>query len=93
MSRVASRRSCDFRGAHWLGTTEARPDLLLDFVGVGVLEAGACCVWYFAALRPILPGCAVVASDRNSTVLRQEAVVPILDAAPVIVLSELPVPP
>ncbi|MGU7775713.1 hypothetical protein ACV229_36875 [Burkholderia sp. MR1-5-21] len=68
--------------AHWRGATEARLDLLLDFVGVVVLEAGTCCAWYFAILRPVRPGRATVVYDPTVTVLQQEAVVAIPEATP-----------
>lgn len=60
--------------APWLGTTEARLDLLMNFVLVVVLEGTACYCWYVVGLGPVATRRAVVASDRNSTVSRPEVV-------------------
>lgn len=68
--------------AHWLGTTEARLNLLQDFACVVVLEGTACFAWYFAGLGAVAPGRAAVVYDRNATVLRQEAVAPVPEATP-----------
>jgi hypothetical protein len=66
--------------AHWLGTTEARLNLLQDFACVVVLEGTACFAWYFAGLGALAPGRAAVVYDRNATVLQQEAVAPVTKA-------------
>ncbi|MBF3536326.1 hypothetical protein ISG10_01700 [Burkholderia pseudomallei] len=65
--------------AYWLGTTETRLDLLLNFVCVLVLEGAACAAWYFAIPKPVQP----VVCDRNATVLQREAVASIPEATPV----------
>jgi hypothetical protein len=62
--------------AHWLGTTEARLDLLLDFANAVVLEGTACFAWYFAGLGAVARGRKAVTSDRNATMSQQEAVAP-----------------
>lgn len=62
--------------ARWLGTTEERLDLLMDFLGVIVLEGAACVAWYLAIPRPGLSKRAALVDDRNTTVLQQEVVAP-----------------
>ncbi|CAB3778258.1 hypothetical protein [Pararobbsia alpina] len=69
--------------ANWLGTTEARLSLLLDFAYVVVLEGTACFAWYFAGLGAAALGRKAVASDRNATSSQPEAVAPIPKATPV----------
>jgi hypothetical protein len=66
--------------AHWLGTTEARLNLLQDFVCVVVLEGTACFAWYFAGLGAVVLGRKAVGYDRNTTELQQEAVASIPEA-------------
>ncbi|WP_158934120.1 hypothetical protein [Burkholderia sp. S171] len=66
--------------AHWLGTTEARLNLLQDFACVVVLEGTACFAWYFAGLGGLAPSRAAVVFDRNATVPQQEAVAPVTRA-------------
>ncbi|KGS49955.1 hypothetical protein X961_2978 [Burkholderia pseudomallei MSHR5613] len=65
--------------AYWLGTTETRLDMLLNFVCVLVLEGAACAAWYFAIPKPVQP----VVCDRNTTALQREAVASIPEATPV----------
>ncbi|MFM0213247.1 hypothetical protein PQQ96_38315 [Paraburkholderia sediminicola] len=66
--------------AHWLDTTEARLNPLLDFTCVVVLEGTAGFARYLAGIRPVAPGRTAVASDRMTTMPQHEAVVPILEA-------------
>lgn len=68
--------------ASWLGTTEARLNLLLDLACVVVLEGTACFAWYFAGFGVVVLGRKAVASDRNGTMSQQEAVAPIPKATP-----------
>ncbi|RBB37537.1 hypothetical protein DPV79_21310 [Burkholderia reimsis] len=62
--------------APWLGTTEARLDLLMNFVLVVVLEGTACYCWYFVGLGAVATRRAAVADDRNATTLESQAIVP-----------------
>ncbi|WP_395061132.1 hypothetical protein [Paraburkholderia silvatlantica] len=68
--------------AQWLGTTEARLDLLLDFVCVIVLEGAACVAWYFAIPGPARRDRAAVVCDPDATALPQEAVAPNVGVIP-----------
>ncbi|MGB8416984.1 hypothetical protein [Paraburkholderia sp.] len=65
--------------AHWLGTTEARLNTLLDFVCVVVLEGVACFAWYFAALRPVVVGRTAISFDGKTTLPQHESVAPVPD--------------
>lgn len=69
--------------AYWLGTTETRLDLLLNFVCVLVLEGAACAAWYFAIPKPVRSSRVAVICDRNTTVPQREAVASIPEATPV----------
>jgi hypothetical protein len=60
--------------AHWLGTTEARLELLRDFIYVVVLEGTACFAWYFAGLGLVALDRAAIVDDKK-TVLQSQAVV------------------
>ncbi|HDR9181075.1 TPA: hypothetical protein QDB06_001614 [Burkholderia vietnamiensis] len=62
--------------APWLGTTEARLDLLMNFVLVVVLEGTACFCWYVVGLGVVATRRAAVVDDRNATSLESQAVVP-----------------
>lgn len=62
--------------APWLGTTEARLDLLMNFVLVVVLEGTACFCWYVVGLGGVATRRAAVVDDRNATSLESQAVVP-----------------
>ncbi|RQU27461.1 hypothetical protein DF147_35215 [Burkholderia cenocepacia] len=62
--------------APWLGTTEARLDLLMNFVLVVVLEGMACFCWYVVGLGAVATRRAAVVDDRNATTLESQAVVP-----------------
>ncbi|WP_176114835.1 hypothetical protein [Burkholderia cepacia] len=62
--------------APWLGTTEARLDLLMNFVLVVVLEGTACYCWYVVGFGAVGTRRAAVEDDRNATTLESQAVVP-----------------
>ena len=62
--------------APWLGTTEARLDLLMNFVLVVVLEGTACYCWYVVGLGAVATRRAAVVDDRNATTVESQAVVP-----------------
>ncbi|EOH6072884.1 hypothetical protein ACMAVI_001736 [Burkholderia cenocepacia] len=62
--------------APWLGTTEARLDLLMNFILVVVLEGTACYCWYVVGLRAVGTRLAAVVGDRNANTLESQAVVP-----------------
>jgi hypothetical protein len=62
--------------APWFGTTEARLDLLMNFVLVVVLEGTACFCWYFVGLGTVATRRAAVVADRNATVLESQAITP-----------------
>ncbi|RBB36982.1 hypothetical protein DPV79_23570 [Burkholderia reimsis] len=68
--------------APWLGTTEARLDVLMNFVLVVVVEGAACFGWYFVGLGVVSASRAAVASDRSATVSQWEAVVPMPEVTP-----------
>lgn len=68
--------------AHWLGTTEARLNTLLNLVCVVVLEGVACFAWYFAGLRRVSVGRTAVASDHQTTMPQHEPVVSLPAVAP-----------
>ncbi|KVX34775.1 hypothetical protein WT32_18385 [Burkholderia anthina] len=80
-SRRANPATSTF--AYWLGTTETRLDLLLNFVSVLVLEGAACAAWYFAIPKPGQPGRVAAVCERNTTVPQREAVASIPEATPV----------
>lgn len=63
--------------ATWLGTTEARLDLLMNFALVVVLEGTACFCWYMVGLGAVATRRAAVVDDRNTTVFESHAVVPV----------------
>ncbi len=52
--------------AHWIGTTEARLNTLLDLVCVVVLEGVACFAWYFAGIRLVSFGRTAVTPDHQT---------------------------
>lgn len=62
--------------APWLGTTEARLDLLMNFVLVVVLEGTACFCWYVVGLGAVATRRAAVVDARNSTTMESQVVVP-----------------
>lgn len=62
--------------APWLGTTEARLDLLMNFVLVVVLEGTACYCWYVVGFGAVATRRAAVVDNRNATTLESQAVVP-----------------
>ncbi|WCM19793.1 hypothetical protein NDK50_20660 [Paraburkholderia bryophila] len=62
--------------APWLGTTEARRDLLMNFVLVVVLEGTACFCWYVVGLGAVATRRAAVGDDRNTTVFELPAIAP-----------------
>ena len=68
--------------AHWLGTTDARLNLLRDFARVVVPEGTAGFARCLAGIRRVALGRTAVASERTTTMPRHEAVVPILEATP-----------
>jgi len=68
--------------APWLGTTEARLDVLMNLVLVVVVEGAACFGWYFVGLGVVAGSPAEVACDRNATVLQRGAVGPMPDVTP-----------
>ncbi|WP_186134690.1 hypothetical protein [Burkholderia gladioli] len=61
--------------APWLGTTEARLDLLMNFVLVVVLEGTACYCWYVVGLGVVATR-AAVGDDRNAATSESSPVVP-----------------
>ncbi|WP_334009420.1 hypothetical protein [Burkholderia cepacia] len=68
--------------ATWLGTTEARLDLLMNFALVVVLEGTACFCWYMVGLGAVATRRAAVVDDRNTTVFESHAVVPVPEPPP-----------
>ncbi|WP_441459787.1 hypothetical protein [Burkholderia thailandensis] len=62
--------------APWLGTTEARLDLLMNFVLVVVLEGTACFCWYVVGLGAVATRRAAVVDDRNATRLESHVPMP-----------------
>lgn len=62
--------------ALWLGTTEARLDLLMNLVLVVVLEGTACYCWYVVGYGAVVTRRAAVADDLMATTLESQAVVP-----------------
>ncbi|ABK06940.1 MULTISPECIES: hypothetical protein [Burkholderia cepacia complex] len=62
--------------APWLGTTEARLDLLMNFVLVVVLEGTACYCWYVVGLGAVATRRAAVVDDRSTTMLESPPVMP-----------------
>ncbi|WP_175867933.1 hypothetical protein [Burkholderia diffusa] len=87
--------------APWLGTTEARLDLLMNFVLVVVLEGTACFCWYVVGLGAVATRRAAVVDDRTTTTLESQSVVPMpespqggrdgRDTTPVARVESLPV--
>ncbi|OMT35726.1 hypothetical protein [Burkholderia pseudomallei] len=65
--------------APWLGTTEARLDLLMNFVLVVVLEGTACYCWYVVGCGAVATRRTAVADDRSATTLESLPVVPTLE--------------
>ncbi|WP_155636907.1 hypothetical protein [Burkholderia gladioli] len=62
--------------APWLGTTEARLDLLMNFVLVVVLEGTACYCWYVVGLRAVVTRRAADVDGWNETALKSQVVAP-----------------
>ncbi|MCQ4563106.1 hypothetical protein NOX31_30205, partial [Burkholderia contaminans] len=62
--------------APWLGTTEARLELLMNFVLVVVLEGTACFCWYVVGLMAVATRRAAVVDDRNATTLESHVPMP-----------------
>lgn len=87
--------------APWLGTTEARLDLLMNFVLVVVLEGTACFCWYVVGLGAVATCRAAVVDERTTTTLESQSVVPMpespqsgrdgQDTTPVARVESLPV--
>ncbi|EEF25923.1 conserved hypothetical protein, partial [Ricinus communis] len=68
--------------ARWIGTTEARLNLLMDFACLVALEGAACFAWYLAGVAVVATGRAAVASDDNATEGHEQMVVQVSDATP-----------
>ncbi|EEF22700.1 conserved hypothetical protein, partial [Ricinus communis] len=68
--------------ARWIGTTEARLNLLLDFACLVALEGAACFAWYLAGVAVVATGRAAVASDDSATEGREQMVARVSDLKP-----------